>query len=84
MPMDKSMLDKMQMPKKPGEDDGMLAFEEGDMGMEGEAQAGSMDLAGIPDDELLAEVQKRGLMPGQEAADAGLEAEEVDMEEAEA
>ena len=81
--MAKDMLDKMEMPKKPGEDDGMLAFDEGDMGMEGEAQAGMMDLSGIPDDELLAEIQKRGLMPGQEEPDMSM-AEEVDMEEAEA
>lgn len=80
--MPRDMLDKMEMPKKPGMEDDMLAFDEGDMEMEGEAQAGGMDLAGVSDDELIAEMQKRGLMPGEEASMGG--GEEMDMEEAEA
>lgn len=79
--MPRDMLDKMEMPKKPGEDDGMLEFEESDMEMEGGAEASGMDLAGVSDDELIAEMQKRGLMPEQEG---GFAAEEMDMEEAEA
>jgi hypothetical protein len=75
--MDKSMLDKMKMPKKPGMEDEMLSFEEEDMEMEGEAPASSMDLSSLSDDDLLAEVKKRGLMGSEEAP-------ELDMEEAEA
>ena len=59
----KSMLEKMQMPKKADEEDGMLELEEGDMENEGEAPASSMDLSSIPDEELLAEAKKRGLLP---------------------
>lgn len=86
MPMDKSMLDKMQMPKKPGEEDEMLAFSEEDMGEEGAAQASGMDLSSVSDDELMMEIEKRGLLAGQEQEDmsAESEAEEVDMEEEEA
>lgn len=82
MPMDKSLLDKMQMPKKPGEEDDMLAFDESDMDAEGEASAGSMDLSAVPDEELLAELEKRGLGAGGEAP--AMSSDEMDMEEAEA
>lgn len=80
MPMDKSMLDKMQMPKKAGEDDEMLTMEEGDMENEGEAKASGMDLSALTDEELMEEMKKRGLMPGSEAPEMEEESE-MEMED---
>jgi len=69
----KSMLDKMQMPKKAGEDDEMLALEEGDMENEGEMPASGMDLSAASDDDLLMEMKKRGLSTGGEAEGTAIE-----------
>lgn len=78
--MDKKMLlEKMQMPKKAGEDDEMLAFDEADMGNEGEAPASAVDLASVSDDELMMEVKKRGLsMEG--APEMSMESEDEEAE----
>lgn len=88
--MDRKMIADMQMPAKKSQDP-MLQMEEMDLGMEEEAmeEAAAMDLSGASDDDLIAELKKRGFeVEQEEEAEAEHEmreaaevAEEVEEEE---
>lgn len=89
MPMDKkALLDRMAMPKKPGQEEegDMLEFSPADMeeAPGEEAPASAMDLSSVSDDELLAEAKKRGLVPESDMEQAAEPSSEMDMEVEEA